>query len=384
MAKNGGPRLKVMFLGLRGIGGIQGGVETHVAELVRHLPYDNSEVEVIGRSTYRRQGVPVDPSMPMVRWIPTFRHPLAETIIHSILGVGYAAWRKPDLLHIHAIGPNIVAPLARLMGLRVVSTHHGEDYRREKWGLLARTVLHFGERQAVLSANACISISPVVADSLREKYGKPIAFIPNGVTAMPRVAPGETLAKYGLIAGRYIINVARFVPEKRQMDLVEAFEAAGLPDDVKLVLVGDADHKSKYARRLLEKALEVPGVVIAGHVSGEPLAELFWNAGLFALPSSHEGLPIVLLEAMGCQLPVLVSNLPVYRAMGLPDANILEVADVAAIAQRFRESFAGLVSPVDWSEMLVRYQWSNIAIQTAALYQQVSGNSRLSRRPPKS
>jgi len=373
-----------MYLGLRGIGGIQGGVETHVAELVRHLPYDSSEIEVIGRSTYRRRDIPVDPSMPKVRWIPALRHPLAETIIHSILGVGYAAWRRPDLLHIHAIGPNIVAPLARLLGLRVISTHHGEDYRREKWGLLARTVLRFGERQAVLSANACISISPVVAGSLREKYGKPITFIPNGVTAMPRVAPGATLAKYGLTATRYIINVARFVPEKRQIDLVDAFKAAELPEDVKLVLVGNADHKNEYARKLLEKAVKVPGVIIAGHISGEPLAELFWNAGLFALPSSHEGLPIVLLEAMGCQLPVLVSNLPVYRAMGVPDSNILEVADVPAIAQRFRESFATPVSPVDWSELLTCYQWRNIAVQTAALYQQVSGNGEIQSRSRKS
>lgn len=373
MANRGRQRPKVMFLGLRGIGGIQGGVETHVAELVRHLPYHRSEVEVVGRRTYRPEGLPVDPSLPVIRWIPTFRHPLAETIIHSIFGVVYAAWRRPELLHIHAIGPNIVTPLARLLGLRVIATHHGEDYRREKWGRLARTILRFGERQAVLSARACISISPVVADSLRERYGRPIDFIPNGVTPMTRIAPGETLAKYELSASRYILNVARFVPEKRQIDLIEAFEAAELPRDVKLVLVGEADHKSQYAHSLVEKARRVPGVVIAGHVSGEPLAELFWNARLFALPSSHEGLPIVLLEAMGCHLPVLVSNLPVYRAMGLPDANIFEVADVGAIAQRFRDCFAGIVSPVDWSEVLTSYQWPNIAVQTAALYQRVWG-----------
>ncbi len=45
----------------------------------------------------------------------------------------YAAIKRPDVLHIHAIGPMIMTPFARLLGLKVVVTNHGPDYDRQKW-----------------------------------------------------------------------------------------------------------------------------------------------------------------------------------------------------------------------------------------------------------
>ncbi|WP_066781010.1 glycosyltransferase family 4 protein [Sphingomonas sp. CCH5-D11] len=365
-----GKRPLVMFLGLRGIGGIQGGVETHVSELIRHLPFDRGQMAVIGRAPYRRSGRAHDVGLPPVHWLPTLRHPALEALIHSVLGVLYAAIRRPRLLHIHGIGPNVVTPLARLLGLTVVSTHHGDDYEREKWGTIGRFILKRGERDAVCRAHACISISPVDADALRARYGREVAFIPNGVTTLAAVPAGATLAGYGLEAGRYALNVARQVPEKRQLDLIDAFEKAALPN-VKLVLVGGADHENAYVRTLRARVAANPAIVMTGHLNGPPLAELFGNAGLFVLPSAHEGLPIVLLEAMALRRPVLVSDLPVYHAMGLPKNTILPVGDVAALAKGLTQAFANPPLPVDWSAMLARYQWDGVAADTAALYSRV-------------
>jgi glycosyltransferase involved in cell wall biosynthesis len=361
-----------MFLGLRGIGGIQGGVETHVTELVRNLPYAKEEMEVIGRTPYRRSDLPTDPALPPVHWLPTLRHQSLEAVIHSLIGVFYAAIRRPRLLHIHGIGPNIVTPLARLFGLRVVSTHHGDDYEREKWGPLARMILRQGERHTVLSAHACISISPVGAKTLRERYQRDVSFIPNGVAALSPVRPGTMMAEHGLEAGRYIVNVARLVPEKRQVDLIDAFEKAALPG-VKLVLIGGADHETPYARTLRERTAANPMIDMTGHVSGAPLAELFSNAGLFVLPSTHEGLPIVLLEAMHYGRQVLVSDLPVYRAMGLPEDCIFPVGNVDALAERLRAAFVSPPEPIDWSHMLDRYRWRGVAEETAAIYDRLIG-----------
>ncbi len=52
---------------------------------------------------------------------------------------------KADLVHIHAVGPALLVPLAKLLGLTVVFTSHGPDYRKNKWGRLARVVLRCGE-----------------------------------------------------------------------------------------------------------------------------------------------------------------------------------------------------------------------------------------------
>ena len=61
------------------------------------------------------------------------------------LGVVRAAFSRPDVLHIHAIGPAIFTPLARAFGLRVVVTYHSLNYEHKKWGRVARFVLRFGE-----------------------------------------------------------------------------------------------------------------------------------------------------------------------------------------------------------------------------------------------
>ncbi|WP_068092251.1 glycosyltransferase family 4 protein [Novosphingobium rosa] len=357
-----------MFLGLRGVGAVQGGVETHVTNLVRNLPYALDEIEVIGRAPYRGDSGPHDPTLPRTRWLPTLRHPHAEAIVHSVLGVFYAALRRPDVLHIHAVGPGIVTPLARLLGIRVVVTHHGEDYKREKWGPFARSVLRLAEKLSIGWSHASITISPVLADVLSERYGREVRFIPNGVPAIPRVGAGETLKRFGLTPGRYILNVARVVPEKRQLDLIEAFAAAAVPD-ARLLLVGSADHGSDYAKEVNRRAAQVPGVILAGQISGEPLAELFTNARLFALPSSHEGLPIALLEAMQFGLPVLVSDLPVYRHIGIPGEAIVPVADVAAIASAFRKVLSDDAAlRHDLTAMLNDYRWPAIGHQTADIY----------------
>ena len=48
-----------------------------------------------------------------------------EAIVHTFLAVLKARQYHADILHIHAIGPGLMVPLARLLGLKVVVTHHG-------------------------------------------------------------------------------------------------------------------------------------------------------------------------------------------------------------------------------------------------------------------
>ncbi len=110
--------------------------------------------------------------------------------------------------------------------------------------------------------------------------------------------------------------MARFVEEKGLHDLIAAYAAAGC--SVPLVLIGDADHADEYSERLKQQATATPNVILTGFISGAPLHTLFSQAGLFVLPSYHEGLPIALLEAMSWSLPVVVSDIPANLEIGLP------------------------------------------------------------------
>ena len=62
--------------------------------------------------------------------------------------------------------------------------------------------------------------------------------------------------------GRYILAVARFVPEKGLHDLIKAFKA--LECDCKLVIAGDADHETNYSRNLRQVASEDDRIILTG------------------------------------------------------------------------------------------------------------------------
>jgi glycosyltransferase involved in cell wall biosynthesis len=368
----------VMMLGLRGFPGVQGGVETHAEHLCPLLVEMGCDVTVLVRSTY--QSAETGPEWKGVKfvslWTPKSKG--LEAILHSFLGTLYAAVKRPDILHIQAIGPALMTLPARLLGLRVVVTHHGPDYDRQKWGRLARFVLQLGERWGMRWSNKRIVISKVIAHMIRGKHGVESALIPNGVV-LPKLPDSiGTLEKFGLNRGRYVLLVSRLVQEKRHLDLIAAFKRAGL-SDWKLVIVGGADHPDAYQREVLEKAAEA-GAVMTGFQGGLALQELYAHAGLFVLPSSHEGLPIALLEALSYGLPVLASDIPANLEVCLPREQYFSLGDIEALADRIilfsreRLTMAARESIREW--VAQRYDWQDIAEKTLRLYVNCLGENR--------
>jgi glycosyltransferase involved in cell wall biosynthesis len=358
-----------MMLGLRSVAKGQGGVEAHVDQLTQEFDRAGLTVEIVVRTPYsgkaRTERGLATRIVPI--WSPV-RQSL-EAFIHSALGVWYAARARPRILHIHAVGPSLVAPLARLAGLAVVTTHHGEDYNREKWGPIARTMLRLGEWSAARFSNARIVVSSSLALQLGSKYGVEFHYVPNGVRLPTPVGTRFSLEEWGLDPGRYLLSVGRIVPEKRQLDLIKAFADLAVPD-AKLVIAGAADHASEYSREVSRMAAETPGVIMVGFVTGQPLAELYSNAGLFVLPSSHEGLPIALLEAMAYGNRVLASDIDANLNVGLPAECHFPLGDLAALTEALHEWLAKCEpgARADWSQLLAGYDWTDIAQRTLAIY----------------
>lgn len=365
--------LRIMWLGLRGFPDVQGGVETHAQHICPQLAEMGCDVTVIVRSTYQNYAGNEWNKVRFQRiWAP--RSKSLEAIVHTFLGVLHAAIRRPDILHIQAIGPGLMTPLARLLGLRVVVTHHGPDYDRQKWGRLARAVLRLGEFCGMRFANGRIAISDVICKLVRSKHDCECALIPNGVELPELRGSADTLRHFGLQPQRYVLSVSRFVPEKRHHDLIRAFAAAA-PDGWKLVLVGGSDHPDAYARSVFETAQQAPNVVCTGFQTGAALRELYEHAGMFVLPSSHEGLPIVLLEAMSYGLRAIASDIPANLEIDCRDIDYFPVGDIDALAALLK-SHAGEGQEEERRERLrgfvqEHYRWRDVALRTHALYSEV-------------
>lgn len=362
--------LRVTMLGIRGFPDVQGGAEKHVEKLACALTTLGCDVEVIVRSGYvdktrrRWRGITLKPL-----WAPRISG--LEAFVHSFLGVLRAAVDRPDILHIHSIGPALFTPLARALGLRVVVTHHVLNYENEKWGPLARTILRFGEAVGMKFANGRIAVSEGLAREMAQTYRVSVNAIPNGIDK-PRVIDSTgTLAACGLTSGRYALSVARIDEQKRQLDLVAAYARLKSPS-WRLALAGGADYSTGYAKEVAAAAGETPGVVMLGHQSGDALAELYSHAGVFVLPSSHEGQPIAVLEAASYGLSLILSDIAAHRELALPGARLIAVGDVAALADQLDAFFAAAEPPrmaaSDRDRILAKHDWLNIAQQTLAIY----------------
>lgn len=364
--------MRIAVTGTRGIPGIQGGVETHCEHLFPRMVAMGHDVTVFRRAPYTATEEPRLTEYRGVKLVdvPTPRRKSLEAPLHTLRCVLRARRMGVDILHIHSIGPTLLVPLARLLGLKVVMTHHGPDYDRAKWGRLARTVLKLGERLGCRHANAVIVISRVIADIVARKHGRTDTdLIFNGVEPQAEPESYPLLVRHGLEPGRYILGLGRFVEEKGFHDLIEAYKAiGGKQSGWTLAIAGDADHPDEYSRRLKRMA-EDAGVVLTGFISGEELRQVTAGAALFAMPSYHEGLPIALLEAMSHRLDVAVSDIPACRLPELEPGDYFAAGDTEALAALLRRKLSEPRGRRSYD--LSAYDWDRIAVQTEAVYRRV-------------
>lgn len=361
--------MKIVVTGTRGIPNIMGGVETHCEELFPRIAAMGEDVTIIRRKSYVRDTQTQWKGVKLVD-IETPKKKSFEAIIHTFRAINKAKRLGADILHIHAIGPALLVPYAKMLGMKVVFTHHGPDYDRDKWGLAAKTMLKLGETMGCKFADHVIVISNVIKELIAKRCGRTenVHLIYNGVPEPEICDNPEYFEELGIEKGKYILGMCRFVPEKHLHDLVEAYSRLKVNGErlkVKLVLAGDTDFEDDYSRSLKQKARD-NGVVLTGFVRGKKLHSLLTNALCYSLPSSHEGLPIALLEAMSYHLPVITSAIPANLEVGLNADCYHEVGDVDALANKLDAICDQPLQRIEYD--MSKYNWDMIAQQVEGVY----------------
>lgn len=375
---------KIVITGTRGIPHIMGGVEAVVEDIAPRLVKLGYDVTVIRRGTYVNPVVDAECVVVDKCWkgvhlldLPSPEKKSLEAIFHTSAAIIRAKRMGADIVHINAIGPALVTFVARLLGMKVVFHHHGPDYDRDKWGFIAKKMLKLGEWIGCKCANHTIVISDVIRKLVAERCHctKNVSLVYNGVNKAKLCHELEYFEELGIEEGHYVLGMCRFVPEKHLHDLVDAYLL--LPErirkEVKLVLAGDTDFEDSYSLSLKKKAREA-GVVLTGFVQGSKKYALLTNALCYSLPSSHEGLPIALLEAMSYRLPVIVSAIPANLEVGLPQKYYHECGDVKALAERLEKTIenalpSGSSGPLRVDYDMTKYNWDVIAQQIADIYE---------------
>lgn len=252
----------------------------------------------------------------------------------------------PDVVHTHLHVLKYVLPAWALVPrARVVHTLH--NLAEHELEAHSRGVHRLAFRLGVVP----VAIGDAVARSVQAVYGRPAgAVIPNGIPVAavrpPEGARAAVVAELGLPpAAPILLAVGRLNPQKNHALLLEAFADPRLAA-AHLLLAGEGALREELARRASEH-----GVADRVHFLGvrADVPRLYGAADALVLPSSWEGNPLVVMEAMaagvavvatavGC-VPELVTAetgwlVPPGEARALADALAAVVADRDAAARR--------------------------------------------------
>jgi glycosyltransferase involved in cell wall biosynthesis len=356
--------LRIFVIGTRGFPDIQGGVEQHCENLYPLLASSEYLITVFRRKPYIGNR---EKTFNNIRFIdlPSTRISGFEAFYHSFLCTIICLLRRPDIVHIHNIGPGFFVPFLKIAGLKVIMTYHSPNYEHVKWSIFTRYFLKFAELISLKFSDKVIFVSLYQKEKLGNK--EKFIHINNGVRVLPIIYNDGYIKNLGLQKEKYILSVGRFVEEKGFDLLIRAFSKTQ-QKGFQLVIAGDADNETSYSNRLRELA-KAHDVILPGFVRGEKLQQLYSHSRLFVLPSYNEGLPIALLEAMSYRLPVLASNIQANLQVSLPKNRYFTAGDEGSLIERLDQQLHINFEPVNYD--MTSYNWDQIAMQTKAVYEQI-------------
>ena len=125
----------------------------------------------------------------------------------------------------------------------------------------------------------------------------------------------KILSKYNIESKKYILSVATLNKRKNIPMLIDAYSQ--LDSDIKLVLVGKASSESFNCNN--------QNIIFTGYLSDDELKVLYKHAFLYVFPSVYEGFGIPIIDAQAFGIPVICSNIPVFKEIAGKGAEFCEL-----------------------------------------------------------
>ncbi len=368
----------------------RGGV-VHTLHLAEALQDAGVRVEVLALGDpsvgfFRPVRVPVT-VVPGPRDAPDLDHKVSDSIDALEAALHELVAAQPDVV-LHAQDCISARAAARVRdagsGVPVVRTvHHIDDF--------SSALLMDCQRQAVLEPDVVLVVTQVWREILLADHGVDATVVPNGVDtrAFAHASPvraAELRASVGASDRPLLLSVGGIEPRKGVADLVRAVSvlAGALPVPPMLAVLGGHSFQDYRAYRdavlaeLPDLGLELGrDVVEVGTVPESDMAAWYAAADVLAFPSVKEGFGLAVLEAMAAGLPVVTSDLPVFREYLVPgrDALLVEVGDVPGLARALTRALteaplrAGLTA--SGRALASRSTWARSARQHLAVYARI-------------
>ncbi len=216
-----------------------------------------------------------------------------------------------QLMHAHSVIPTgfIAAVVSKLMGIPLFTTAHGMDvYNFQQYSLFRRIM--------IFSFNASfksLAVSKDLVNSM-EILGVKKDKIVHLINAVDRekFRPSKDRSvrnEYGIREDEILILFVGYLDDfKGIYETIDAFlDLCKNNYNIKLIMVGEGPKEEELKQRISKSDLE-DVVIFTGDISPDIINKYYQSADIFVLPSHVKGVPVVVIEAMACGVPVVVSN----------------------------------------------------------------------------
>ncbi len=281
-------------------------------------------------------------------------------------------------------------PIRRPRQTKYVSLIHGLEYRANKttgaW-FINHLLLGHPENYTCRHSDKIIVPSEATKKKITTKgwaCEEKIVVIPEGVGEEFKKSPPEDInqvrEKYNLEKSVYLIFIGTMQPRKNLVNTIKAFSEAleynPSLHSSKLLIVGKKGWDFKEILEYPEKLQIKDKVIFAGRVPDEDLTPLLSGAVALVNFSVEEGFGLPLLEAMACETPCLVSNIPPFKEVCLEYAYYANPKDESEMKEGVIKALSHNlnIDTVKAKNRAKLFSWEETAKKTLRVFQGVVKN----------
>lgn len=165
----------------------------------------------------------------------------------------------------------------------------------------------------------------------------------------------------------FLLYVSSFTQRKNHLELIKAFakiENKSIP----LILIGQKGDALESVSQIIESLKLQNRVKILNNIDKDDLVSAYQCANWFVYPSLMEGFGIPILEAMASSLPILASDIEVFREVASPDVQFFDLKNNSELSSKLNNLLT--INKLNYSHHLEKYKKEELSKQLMSIYKE--------------
>lgn len=356
--------MRIGIIGTVGIPANYGGFETLVEHLTRAQSEKFDLTVYCSTKSYSKKRKRYNGAK--LKYLPLKANGM-QSILYDGLSMFHAA-RYSDLILILGVSGCIFLPvLKKFYKNKVIVNIDGLEWKRDKWGRIAKWFYELSEQIAVRNADVVIADNNEIKEYVKSRYKKNAILIAYGADHVQKQKISmATLEEFPFLIQKYAFKVCRIEPENNVHLILEVFANF---QELNLVIIGNWCN-SRYGVHLKRKYSDIENILLLDPIYDQnKLDQIRGNCYVYLHGHSAGGTNPSLIEAMYLKLPIISYSAGYNKATTGDEAIFFSNKD--ELTKIIKNLDNKKLSQVALSMLKIakeRYTWEKISNQYAELF----------------